>query len=56
MQFVWVFLKIFKYCLLQGNLRKAMKKTFLKKQQFSVEILARFKVFTLFKGFFTDLC
>ena len=30
MQFAWIFLKIFKYFFLQGNLRENMKKTFKK--------------------------
>ena len=42
MQFAWIFLKIFKYCDLQGNPRKTMEKTFFKKEEFSVKILARF--------------
>ena len=35
MQFAWTFLKIFKYNFHQGNLRKIMKKIFLRKQQYS---------------------
>ena len=30
MQFAWIFLKIFKYFFLQGNLRKTMEKVFKK--------------------------
>ena len=33
MQFAWIFLKIFKYIFLKGNLRKTMKKTFEKKKK-----------------------
>ena len=41
MQFAWIFLKIFKYYFIQGNLRKAMIFFFKKQQQqFSVKILA----------------
>ena len=64
MQLAWIFLKIFKYHFIQGNLRKNMTKNiFKKKQQFSVKILAKFWLkwiffsrFSLFyKGYFIDL-
>ena len=48
MQFAWIFLKIFRYYFLQGNPRKTMEKTFLKKREFSVKILARYWLMWIF--------
>ena len=48
MQFAWIFLKIFKYYFLQSNPRKTMEKTFFKKREFSVKILARYWLMWIF--------
>ena len=45
MQFNWIFLKIFKYYFLQGNLRKTMKKTLKKNNNFLLKFSDLFYFF-----------